>query len=86
MKCSILSWNVRGRGTLERRRLVQELVCRLSPEIVILQETKLERMERDTVRSLCHFSNVGWVTLPSIGAAGRIVLFWNKDVVDYEDT
>lgn len=58
MKCNIMSWNVRGLGSFDGRRLLQELVSRYKPGIVNLQETKMKRMERDIVRSLCYFSSV----------------------------
>lgn len=31
---------------------------------------------------LCHFTNVGWITLLSLGATGGILICWDKDKVD----
>lgn len=81
MKCNFLSWNVRGLGNLKRRRLVKELVGQYKPDVVILKETKLARMNNRIVRSLCSVENVDWIDLPAIGSVGGIIMFWNKDCV-----
>lgn len=85
MKINILSWNVRGLGS-NARRLVWDLVARVKLEVVILQETKLEFANRDVVSSLCHFHNLEWTVLPSVGASGGILMFWNGEEVVCEDT
>lgn len=59
MRCNILSWNVTGLGNIVRSRLVRELVSRYKRDVVILQETKMENVDRAVVNSLCTFSNLG---------------------------
>lgn len=86
MKCSVLSWNVRCLGSLGKRTLVKELAGRYKPDITILQETKLERVDKEIVKSLCHFARVNWAALPSVGTAGGIVILWNEDTANHEDT
>ena len=36
----ILSWNVRGLGRAEKRRMVKKVVSEIGVEILLLQETK----------------------------------------------
>lgn len=62
-----------------------ELVSCYVPDVVILQETKLERVDRDIVRSLCSFQCVDWISLPTVGRAGGILMLWNKDTVALKD-
>lgn len=81
MKRNILSWNVRGLGNGVKRRLVRELVSRYKQDIVIIQETKMENIDRAVVHSLCCFSNLGWSVLPFVGASGGILMFWNKEIM-----
>lgn len=61
---------------------MKELVGQYKPDIVILQETKLGKMDRTIVRSLCNFEHLDWIDLPAIGTAGGILMFWNKECVD----
>lgn len=75
-----------GLGSTDRKRLVRDLVSQAKPDIVILQEMKLKRMEGNVVRSLCHFSSVGWIELPSMGATGGILIYWDKEKVEYEES
>lgn len=63
--------NVRGLGSRDRKRLVRDLVSRTRPDVVILQETKLMNPDRAVVCSLCHFGNVNWISLPSVGQLGE---------------
>ena len=41
----ILSWNVRGLGDPRKRGKVKEIILKVGPKIVMLQETKLESFE-----------------------------------------
>lgn len=40
----VLTWNVRGLGGLEKRRLVKEVIKGCNPDVVVIQETKKEVM------------------------------------------
>lgn len=42
MKLGIISWNVRGLGCKDKRRLVKALCNTHSADVVLLQESKLE--------------------------------------------
>lgn len=86
MKCNVLSWNVRGLGSHNRKRLVWDLVSKTRMDIVILQETKLMSLDRDVICSLCHFASVGWISLPFVGEAKKILMFWDKDKIVCEES
>ena len=48
----ILSWNVRGLGSRVKRKRVRETVIKAAPDVVLLQETKLEVLDDLVVRDL----------------------------------
>ena len=47
-----------------------------------LQETKMESMSRNIVRSIWGNTFVDWVCLEPLGASGGILLMWDRRVVD----
>lgn len=36
------------------------------------------------VRCLCHFANLRWIALPSVGAASGVLMIWDEDCVEVE--
>lgn len=60
-------------------------MCKYESDTVILQETKMVRMDRDVLHSLCPFSSLDWIAIPSIGEAGGILMVWNKEKVEQEE-
>jgi hypothetical protein len=49
--------------------------------IVCLQETKLDFIDRGIVRSLWGIHHVDWLYLGSEGALGGILMMWDRRVV-----
>jgi hypothetical protein len=82
MKPSLISWNVRGLNEVGKRLKVRNLLRLWKADIICLQETKLEYVSNIIVRSLwgCLFAD--WCYLPSRGAAGGILLMWDRRVVE----
>ena len=74
----IVSWNVRGVGSLRKRGVIKEYLNRINPDIVVLQETKKEEMDERWVGSLWKARFRNWVALPSIGRAGGIIILWDR--------
>jgi hypothetical protein len=50
-------------------------------DIICLQETKLEYISREVVRSLCGCLHVDWCYLGVRGASGGFWLMWERRVV-----
>ena len=73
----IVSWNVRGTGHPDKRRGIKSLVCKINPDILVLLETKRSKIDRRFVGSVWSSRFKEWV-LPSIGAAGGIVIIWDS--------
>jgi hypothetical protein len=81
MKCNILSWNVRGLNSPEKRLVVRNLLRQWRVDIVCLQETKLELITRRDINSIWGCPYVGWCYVAAVGTAGGILLMWDKRVV-----
>ena len=52
MKIKILSWNVRGVNDSDKRKVIKNLIRTNRVDMVCLQETKVQEMNNDMVRSL----------------------------------
>ena len=60
-----------------KRLQIRNLLHAWRPDIVCLQETKLEWITRGIVRSIWSCPYVDWLYLGSEGAFGGIVLMWD---------
>ncbi|KAK3189920.1 hypothetical protein Dsin_029481 [Dipteronia sinensis] len=76
----VLSWNARGLGRLEKRRVVRSWVTNFKPVLLFIQESKLAVFDSVVIRSL------GWTTLSrgmgveAVGSAGGLISLWNEDL------
>jgi exonuclease III len=70
MNLKIVSWNVRGLNDRDKRLQVSHLLKMWRADIVCLQETKLDFIDRGIVRSLWGIQHVDWLYLGSEGASG----------------
>lgn len=85
MKIRILSWNVRGLNSRERRRRIRSSLKKWRVDIVALQESKIECMSREMVRDLWPGNFIDWVSLEARGTAGGIIMLWDRRVVSKID-
>ncbi|GKV13309.1 hypothetical protein SLEP1_g24337 [Rubroshorea leprosula] len=65
-------------GLMGRRKEVGKLVRVEQPDFLLLQETKLEKVEDNLCRMMWDSREFGWVMKESIGASGGLLCFWNK--------
>ncbi|XP_022154822.1 uncharacterized protein LOC111021983 [Momordica charantia] len=61
----ILSWNVRGINGYKKRLKVKKTIMKSNPDVVLLQETKLQQIDRIIIKSLWSSKDVGWACLNS---------------------
>ncbi|RVW35852.1 hypothetical protein CK203_084592 [Vitis vinifera] len=73
-----LSWNVRGLGSRNKRRMVKDFLRTENPDVVMIQETKKEICDRRFVGSVWTARNKDWVALPASGASGGILIIWDS--------
>ena len=73
----ILSWNVRGLGYPCKQQKIKEIILKVGPKIVMLQETKLESFEDMHLREDRDSRHKDYVFLPSSEASRGMVLIWD---------
>ena len=72
----IITWNIRGSGSADKRS-IKRLLCRVNPDLVVLQEVKREVADKQLIGSLWKSRFKEWVLLPTIGSAGGILVIWD---------
>ena len=86
MKIKIISWNVRGVNDSDKRKVIKNLIRSNSANLVCLQETKVQEMKIDMVRSLGVGRFLSWTVLNAEGSARGILLFWDKRRISMVDS
>ena len=78
MKVKILSWNVRGVNDPEKRKVIRNFIRTQRVDLVCLQETKIQGMNKAYVHSIGVGRFLDWKALDAEGTAGGILVFWDK--------
>jgi len=78
----LLSWNVRGLGSLEKRKEVRSLVKEKRPLILCIKETKLQRCDVDVCLSVWDGQQASFSFRPSLGASGGLLTIWDSAEVE----
>lgn len=81
----ILYWNVRGLGDVRKRGMIKDILKKIGPDMVVIQETKKENFDRKDVSSIWGSKFKEWVFLPSLGRSGGMVVVWNTKSVEVSD-
>ena len=85
----ILSWNIRGPGSRDKRREVRNIVRRFKCDILILCKTKVESPSHSF---LCNIGGGGggrltkWEPLPYHRTSGGILIGWDDRLLNHVDT
>ena len=81
---NILSFNSRGLGSGIKRSAIRKLTLANNVDMLCLQETKKESIDKSFCQYLWGDDNVSWEFVPSISAAGGLLCLWDNDsfVVD----
>lgn len=85
MKLKILSWNVRGINELDKRLRIKGLIREWKVDLVCLMETKMEVITSEVFRSLWGCHHVDWCYMGASGASSRILIMWDRRVVEKAD-
>ena len=62
----------------DNRKVIKNLIRTNKVDLVCLQETKVQEMNFDMVRSLGVGRFLDWIAMNAEGSAERILLFWDK--------
>jgi endonuclease/exonuclease/phosphatase family metal-dependent hydrolase len=81
-KCfSVLSWNVRGLGDLDKRKVVRDALASAAPSVICLQETKLQDVDTFTAHTFLPPSHAGtYHAVDSDGSRGRMLTAWDPNI------
>ena len=88
MKLKVLSWNVKGVNDSSKRKIIKSFIRNQSMDLLCIQETKIQPMSKGVVRSLGSGRFLDWRALDAEGAAGGILICWDKrslDILDWEE-
>ena len=85
MKFKILSWNVRGANAPDKRKVIKNFLRSYRADLVCLQETKVQEMTIDLVRSLGVVRQLNWKELNAEGSAGGILFLWDNSRISLVD-
>ena len=73
---------MRGLNEQDKRLRVRNLIRNWKADIVFLQETKMELINKGVICSLWGGQHVDWLYLGSVGASGGVLLMWDNRVVN----
>ena len=85
MKLCILSWNVRGLNNPQKQERVKFWLRQWKCDIICLQESKLNSLDKGIIRSIWGNPYVGWEVLHAEGTSGGVILMWDKRIVEKLD-
>ena len=74
MKFKILSWNIRGVNDPDKRKVIKNFLRSHRADLVCLQETVVQEMNIDMVRSLGVGRCLNWKALNAEGSVGGVLL------------
>ena len=76
-----VSWNCRGLGSKPKEEAIKYIVKMNSPEILLIQETKMK--EPETIQASKKFWKKGdGRAVSARGASGGLATFWNSSKLD----
>ncbi|GMI94969.1 hypothetical protein HRI_003166200 [Hibiscus trionum] len=79
MDFDLISWNIKGLGRLEKARVVCNLIKERKPQILFMQETKIENLSRTLLRRMGCDRNFEFVFAPAEGSAGGLLSIWDPN-------
>ncbi|RVW77597.1 LINE-1 reverse transcriptase-like [Vitis vinifera] len=78
----------RGANDVNKRRIVKSVVRKQKVDLVCIQETKIQSMTDGVVKSLGVGRFLDWRTLEATGAAGGVLVCWDKrslELLEWEE-
>ncbi|GFZ20781.1 hypothetical protein Acr_28g0014860 [Actinidia rufa] len=82
----ILSWNIRGMGSLVKKRFIKKVIHQRTPDFVMIQESKLQSVDIFTIRNVWSGAQIDFSTSESEGQSGGLISMWRCDKFKSEVT
>lgn len=83
---NLISWNVNSIRKRKRRVRLHECVKIWKPDILLLQETRLEDCDARIISQIWGKGNCGWCAINSVGFSCGILIIWNKSTIEMNDS
>lgn len=80
----LITFNIRGLGGGIKRRALAKLIKKERPDCMLIQESKVQNLDQNTIQRLWRHSPVEWLSLPAEGASGGLLLIWNSASLNLE--
>lgn len=77
-KIKAITWNIRGLNERPKRLAIRETMFREKPDIVCMQETKLEHIDDRIQKEICGRCLNGYITRPANGTIGGMLIAWRE--------
>lgn len=81
---NIVSYNVRGLGRGVKWAAVRRLVKKNQVDLLCLQETKKEQIDKTMCQALWGDIEVSWESQPAINTAEGLLCMWNEQLFKVE--
>ncbi|GMI86627.1 hypothetical protein HRI_002332000 [Hibiscus trionum] len=72
----VLSWNIRGLGSLSKKKVVKSLLRQHNCDMMFLQKSKLEVVNDSVIHAVWHSNNYEFLFSLSQGRPGGILVIW----------
>ncbi|KAK3193985.1 hypothetical protein Dsin_025295 [Dipteronia sinensis] len=76
----LFSWNIRGLGRPENRKVVRNLVMSLKPQLLFIQESKLNKFDSRVIKSLGGSILTSGMGVEATGSAGGLITLRNEEL------
>lgn len=80
----VFSWNTRGLSARIKRSSVRKLITQHQPHLVFLQETKIECITNNTLKTIWNVDDIQWLFSPSVGNSGGLLSIWKSNFFKME--
>ena len=82
---NLVSWNCSGLGTSSKVEAVKDIVTMALPDVLLLQETKIEASNLLTINNQFWKKNTGQA-VSARGSSGGLATLWSKDLFSLENS
>uniref|UniRef100_K7KVD7 Endonuclease/exonuclease/phosphatase domain-containing protein n=1 Tax=Glycine max TaxID=3847 RepID=K7KVD7_SOYBN len=81
----IITYNIRGLGRGLKWALIRKLVKKERADMLCLQETKREVIDKKVCQALWGDSDASWELQPACNSAGGLLCIWNEETFKLEN-
>ena len=81
----IITYNIRGLGRGLKWALIRKLVKKERADMLCLQETKREMIDKKVCQALWGDSDASWELQPACNSAGGLLCIWNEETFKLEN-